>query len=79
MNASSAPTTPPIALETLTARRRAGAALYAAGEIPSLQNAVDALQEHDERHGLVAKHGQDVVQALMSEAFRRVRAGEMSP
>ena len=77
MNASSAPTTPPTALEMLTARCRAGAALYAAGEIPNLQNAVDALQEHAERHGLVAKHGQDVVQAIMSEAFRRVRAGEM--
>jgi hypothetical protein len=79
MNASSAPTTPPTALEMLTTRCRARAALYAAGEIPDLQNAVDALQEHPERHGLVAKHGQDVVQAIMSEAFQRVRAGEMPP
>jgi glycine/D-amino acid oxidase-like deaminating enzyme len=79
MNASSTPTTPPTALEMLTARGRVGAALYAAGEIPNLQNVVDALEKHAERYGLVARHEQDVVQAIMSEAFRRVRAGEMPP
>ena len=79
MNASSVPTTPPTALEMLTTRCRARAALHAAGEIPDLRNAVDALQEHAERHGLVAKHGEDFVQTIMSEAFRRVRAGEMPP
>jgi hypothetical protein len=43
------------------------------------KNAVDVFQEYAQRHGLVAKHGQDVVQAIMPEAFQRVRAGEMPP
>jgi hypothetical protein len=78
MNASSALKTPPTALEMFTVRCRARAALYAAGEIPDLHDAVDALQEHSERHGLIAEIGQDAVQQVISEAFRPVRVGEAS-
>ena len=68
----------PTPLEVFRARCEAHATLYAAGEIPDLHDAVDALQEHAERHGLVAEIGQDAVQQVISEAFRPVRAGEAS-
>jgi hypothetical protein len=78
MSASSEPKTSPTTLVMFTAWCRARAALYAAGEIPNFQNAVDALREHAERHGLIAKHGQGAVQRIISEAFGPVWAGEAS-
>jgi hypothetical protein len=45
-------------------------------KIPDLHNAVDAVLEHAERHGLIAEIGQDAVQQVISEAFRLVRATE---
>jgi hypothetical protein len=50
----------------------ARAYLYSIGEL-DLHDAVDALQEHAERHGLIAEIGQDAVQAIMAEVFRRTR------
>jgi hypothetical protein len=51
----------------------ARACLYRAGEM-DLHEAVDGLQEHAERHGVVAEIGQDAVQEIMAAAFRRARA-----
>ena len=45
---------------------------YAAGTV-TLLDAVDALQHHAEAYGLVADIGQDAGQAIMAEAFARVR------
>jgi hypothetical protein len=50
----------------------ARAYLYSIGEY-DLHEAVDGLQEHAERHGLIDEIGQDAVQHLMSEAFRHAR------
>jgi hypothetical protein len=59
-------------LEVLKARAWARAHLWAAGEF-SLHEAVDPLQQFAERSGLLAKIGQDAVQAIMAEAFAAVR------
>jgi hypothetical protein len=40
------------------------------------QTLVDELQRHAERHGLIAEPGQDLIQWVISEAFRPARAGE---
>jgi hypothetical protein len=45
---------------------------YAAGEVPLLDG-VDALQERAIAHALVGDIGQDAVQTIMAEAFKRVR------
>jgi hypothetical protein len=44
---------------------------------PRSPEAVDALQEHGVKHGLVAEIGQHAVQWIISEAFSPVRAGEV--
>jgi hypothetical protein len=67
----------PSALEVFQARCEARAHPYASGDIPDLPEAVEALQEHAERHGLVRLVGQDAVQRIISEAFRLARAGEV--
>jgi len=59
-------------LEVLTARARARAHLYAAGEL-TLHEAVDWLQLWAIDSGLVEQVGQDVVQLILARAFRRVR------
>jgi len=63
----------PTALDIFWARCHARAHLYSVGYI-DLHDAVDVLQEHAERHGLIAKIGQDAVQAIMAAAFRRALA-----
>jgi hypothetical protein len=70
---------PPTALEIFAVRCEARAALYTAGEIVDLHDAVDALQAHAERHGLVREYGQDHVQHMISEAFRPAWTGEALP
>jgi hypothetical protein len=80
---SAAPLTPstttpqsrPSALKIFEARAAARAYLYRTGEF-GLHTAVDELQYHAERHGLVAEIGQDQVQRIISEVFRPARAGE---
>jgi hypothetical protein len=57
------------AIDVFSARCEARAYLYAIGEI-DLHDAVDGLQEHAERYGLIAEIGQDAVQAIMAEIFR---------
>jgi hypothetical protein len=47
--------------------------LFAIGEL-ELREAVDALQIFAVEAGLVDEIGQDAVQAIMAEAFRRVRS-----
>jgi hypothetical protein len=66
------PAAKPSALEVFTARAEARALLWQAGEF-DLHEAVDALQAAAERDGLVAELGQDEVQCLLAEAFRKVR------
>jgi hypothetical protein len=67
--------TTPSALEIFEARAAARAYLYRTGEF-CLHAAVDELQYHAERAGLLAEIGQDQVQRIISEAFRPARAGE---
>ncbi len=67
------------ALEMFRSRCEARAHLYAAGEIPDLHDAIDVLQEHAVKHGLVRQIGQDAVQTVMAEAFQQVRAWELPP
>jgi hypothetical protein len=62
----------PSALEAFAARAEARAVLWACGEI-DLHAAVDVLWDAAERDGLVAKLGQDRVQAIISKAFEVVR------
>jgi hypothetical protein len=63
----------PIAtIDVFRERCEARAMLYAAGEL-GLHEAVDQLQVDAERTGLVDEIGQDAVQAIMADAFRRVR------
>jgi hypothetical protein len=64
------------ALDILRARCEARAYLYGVGEIPDLHDAVDALQDHAKRHGLIDRYGQDAVQRVIANAFRAVRAGD---
>jgi hypothetical protein len=51
-------------------RAEARAILYAAAEF-DLQTAVDQLQAHAVRSGLLAEIGPDQVQAIMARAFHR--------
>jgi hypothetical protein len=48
----------------------AEALLVAAGEL-HLHDAVDRLQTIAEAYGLVREHGQDRIQQIMADAFRR--------
>jgi hypothetical protein len=68
---------PPIAVRpdpaaVFAARCEARAMLWAAREF-DLHEAVDKLQHDAERDGLVTAIGQEAVQAIMAEAFARVR------
>ena len=65
-------------LEVFTARCEVRAYLWAEGEL-ELHDAVDALQAAAERDGLVARLGQDAVQAIMAKAFRAVRKPYVVP
>jgi hypothetical protein len=56
----------------------ARAHLYSIGEY-ELEDAIDGLQEHAERHGLIEQIGQDAVQQIMVEAFRGVPDLVMGP
>ena len=53
-------------------RCEARAILFAVGEL-GLQDAIDAVQGAAVGTGLVDEIGQDAVQAVMAEAFKRVR------
>ena len=65
-------TSAPSPLAVFIARAEASASLWQAGEL-DLHEAVDELQTAAVASGLVAKLGQDEVQRLMAEAFRKVR------
>jgi hypothetical protein len=65
-------TAQPSAFEVFIARAEAKAMLWQAGEF-DLHQAVDELQAAAERDGLVTVLGQDQVQAIISEAFQKVR------
>jgi hypothetical protein len=58
--------------EVFRACCEARAYLYSIGEY-DLHDAVDGLQEHAERHGLIEEIGQDAVQWIMASAFRNAR------
>jgi hypothetical protein len=62
----------PSALAVFIARAEARALLWQAGEF-DLHQAIDPLQEAAERDGLVAKLGQDKVQAILAKAFEAVQ------
>lgn len=59
-------------LDVLAARADARAYLWAIGEY-ELTEAVDALQAAAVRDGLIDQLGQDAVQAMLADAFRRYR------
>jgi hypothetical protein len=65
------------ALEMFKARCDARAYPYAAGDLPDLHDAVDALQDRAKRHGLIDRYGQDAVQRVIADALRVIRAGDM--
>jgi hypothetical protein len=58
-------------LEVFRARAEARALLWQAGEF-DLHEAVDVLQAAAVRDGLIDAIGQDAVQAIIAEAFRKV-------
>lgn len=62
-------------LEVLTARAEARAYLWSQCEIPDLLDAVDGLQDAAVRNGLVDTLGQDIVQAIIADAFKPYREG----
>jgi hypothetical protein len=62
----------PDPLAAFRARSEARAILWAVGEL-DLHEAVDVLQATAERDGLVDQLGQDEVQAIIAEAFQKVR------
>ena len=66
------PAARPSALEVFIARAEARALLWQCGEM-DMHEAVDALQSAAVRDGLVAELGQDEVQRLLAEAFRKIR------
>jgi hypothetical protein len=66
----------PSALDVLTARAEARAYLWANGEIATIPEVVDALQEFAEKSGLVLEIGQDAVQEILSAAFTPFREVE---
>jgi hypothetical protein len=59
-------------LDAFAQRAEARAYLWHIGEY-SLAEAVDVLQADAERSGLVAELGQDGVQAVIADAFAKVR------
>jgi hypothetical protein len=59
-------------LTAFTCRADARAFLWSIGEY-SLHEAADKLQADAERDGLIAVHGQDVVQQILANAFDRYR------
>src|SRR6266852_5705657 len=61
---------PAAAIEIFRERCEARAQLVAHG-LHSLQDTVDTLQAAAETQGLVAQHGQDTIQWILSEAFGR--------
>jgi hypothetical protein len=67
----------PTALDVFWARCEARAHLYAVGEL-ELHDAVNVLQEHAVRHGLVAEIGEDAVQAIIAEVLHRVCARKLA-
>jgi hypothetical protein len=62
-------------LDCLSVRADARAYLWSIGEY-ELSDAVDALQFAAVRDGLIARIGQDAVQALIADAFRPYREAE---
>jgi hypothetical protein len=66
------PATRPSAVEVFAARAEARALLWQAGEF-DLHVAVDDLQLAAERDGLIISIGQDSVQRILHQAFRKVR------
>jgi hypothetical protein len=66
-----APAARPSALEVFIARAEARALLWHCGEF-DLHEAVDKLQADAERDGLITLLGQDAVQQIMTEAFRKI-------
>jgi hypothetical protein len=60
----------PWLMDVFHARCEAKAILVEAGKL-ELHDAVDRLQTIAEAYGLVRKHGQDCIQQIMSDAFRR--------
>jgi hypothetical protein len=64
------------ALEMFKARCDARAYLHAAGDLPDLHDAVDALQDQAKRHGLIDRYGQDAVQRVIADAVLAIRAGD---
>jgi hypothetical protein len=67
----------PTTLDMFWACCEARAHLFAVGEL-DLNDAVDVLQEHAVRHGLVAEIGEDAVQAIIAETFHRVCARKLA-
>ena len=67
-----APAARPSTLKVFIARAEARALLWQAGEF-DLHQAVVELQTAPERDGLVSLLGQDAVQQIITEAFRKVR------
>jgi hypothetical protein len=68
----------PPALDVFALRAWAGATLWQAAVL-SLQEAVDTLQDFAEMSGLVDRLGQDQVQAVLRDAFHRVRRAAAAP
>jgi hypothetical protein len=64
----------PALIEIFRERAEARCLLVANG-LMELQDAVDELQEVAVAQGLVATHGQDEIQHILSEAFARWRYG----
>jgi hypothetical protein len=62
-------------LDCLGARADARAYLWSIDEY-ELAEAVDALQAAAVRDGLIARIGQDAVQAILADAFRPYRGGD---
>jgi hypothetical protein len=63
----------PAPVDVLRIRAWSRAALWAAGEIATIPEAVDELQAFAVASGLVEQIGQDAVQAILAEAFAPVR------
>lgn len=63
----------PAPADVLQARAWARATLWCEGEIATMPEAVDQLQEFAVASGLVEEIGQDAVQAVLADAFAAVR------
>jgi hypothetical protein len=68
--AVAAQASPPNLITVFKERCQARALMVAEGML-ELQDAVDSLQEIALKQGLVQYHGQDLVQQIMSDAFKR--------